>query len=202
MAVVVGEYDPLKGQAELPEAKKEGNELVQRKIAYWVKANSYEVENLLHNNLTDSKGGKVVPQAVHFACHGQPGGVVLNDSSIVIDESIIQGTSMTQENRPFVFINACQVGLSSISLDEYGGLAQAFIKEGCKGFVAPLWSVNDKIAHEMAVDFYKFTLEEHNTVAEALCKLRSKFENTGQANSTYLAYIFFGHPDLLLNVRD
>jgi CHAT domain-containing protein len=96
-------------------------------------------------------------------------------------------------------MNACEVGTSGDTLGSYGGMAAAFLNEGFRGFVAPLWAVNDKLAHKAALKFYKKTLVDKEPVSEALRAVRLDYDPDGpMPSATNLAYIFYGHPDLVL----
>ncbi len=203
LALVVGEY---KGTQALPEAIEEGKELKTVYPAVWLNATRDDLNDLLDDSLR-VEGEPVSVQAVHFACHGavfpadaKYSGIVLSDTGLRLGEDMVIGNKMTQEHQPFVFINACEVGMASETLGAYGGLAAAFLNEGCRGFIAPLWKVNDKIAREIAVNFYKQALVKGDDVSEALRETRRGFSINGTIPaSTYLAYIFYGHPNLVLH---
>lgn len=84
-------------------------------------------------------------------------------------------------------------------LGSYGGMAAAFLNEGFRGFVAPLWAVNDRLAHKIALKFYEKTLDDQEPVSEALRSLRTDYDpDKPMPSSTPLAYVFYGHPDLVL----
>jgi hypothetical protein len=61
-----------------------------------------------------------------------------------------------------------------------------------------LWSVDDAVAQEVALDFYKqaFDTNKPVAVADVLSELRSRFATSPQAS--YLAYVYYGHPDLMI----
>jgi len=61
--------------------------------------------------------------------------------------------------------------------------------------VAPLWSVKDSIAHEVAMTFYQRMKAEPKTpLAEILRDLRKRsYAETG-GEDTYAAYCFYGDP--------
>jgi hypothetical protein len=206
MAVVVGDYHSESGLRPLPEALEEGKTLTKDYPAVWVKGTLTEVASLLDDALTD-KGEKVSPDVVHMACHGEVdpdhpayNGIVLSDTALRMDATIVRGSALGRSTAPLVFVNACQLAQNSGDLlCDYGGLAGAFLTEGCRGFIAPLWSVDDGLAYDTAVDFYRLCLQEHVTVGEAFRRLRGRFtENAAHDQTTPLAYVFFGHPDLQL----
>jgi hypothetical protein len=206
MALVVGDYQAIHGQRELPEAIEEGRSLSKSyPSSVWVDGELTRVDDLLDNRLKDKGEPVGSVQVIHFACHGELSddprynGIVLSDTQMRLDETIIKGYDLMPKAEPFVFVNACQLGQASEILADYGGLAGAFLKEGCRGFVAPLWSVDDKIAREVALQFYKRALDDGVEISEVMRELRSKFDMT-QASppSTFIAYVFYGHPKLAL----
>ena len=61
------------------------------------------------------------------------------------------------------------------------GMPGAFLSEGCTGYVAPLWNVDDTVAREFATEFYAAALEK-DTVAESLRRSGRALAPTGAAN--------------------
>ncbi|MBI4219356.1 MAG: CHAT domain-containing protein [Chloroflexi bacterium] len=205
IALIVGDYAASSGQRPLPKAKEEGKALSERYTTVWLEATEPDLNRLLENRLTE-RGEPVAVQGIHFACHGEVSpdprynGIVLSDRTLRLEPDMIRGSQITRATEPFVFVNACQLGQSSETLTGYGGLASAFLKEGCRGFIAPLWSVNDAVAHEVALEFYERALSKGVPVSEVMRDLRSKFDVKAQSpSSTFLAYVFYGHPKLSLS---
>jgi CHAT domain-containing protein len=98
-----------------------------------------------------------------------------------------------------VFLNACEAGVSGEALLAVGGLVGSFLATGASGFIAPLWEVDDTEAHDIAIEFYRRTFDEGQTVGEAMRAIRSRFRATGGGSATALAYTFYGNPALQLN---
>ena len=199
VAVVIGRYDT----DALPWAVKEGEELAERYGGVPVAADEQEVADLL-NGVLIRDGAPVRPSLLHVASHGevdpanpQYTGIVLT-SGRHLDAGTLRGSRMVRERRPFLFVNACQVGTAAKVLNDYSGLAGAFLAQGARGFVAPLWYVDDEPAHDLALGFYRQTLTEGRTVAAAVRDLRRTYR-PGQTDSpTPLAYVFYGSPLLRL----
>ena len=89
-------------------------------------------------------------------------------------------------------------------LGDYAGMTKAFLSAGASAVVAPLWSIDDKDAHRLALDFY-INSWKGVPPAEILRQQRASFteKNSKQgkpssAGSTNLAYQFFGHPRFVL----
>ena len=157
-------------------------------------------------------GGAPPSDILHFAVHGKydPQGAgegIYLVSGPPIDPFQIRGSDLSTRS-PFVFLNACQVGAGQNLLGNYGGIAQAFLRIGASAVVAPLWSIDDKIAQKIALAFYQSALgsdddangngdagSEHPAVADLLRQARAA---AGQS-PTYLAYQFYGHPSLRLS---
>jgi hypothetical protein len=204
MAVVVGDYKAETGVRPLPKAKEEGTALSDKYGAFWIGGTLAEVDRLLDCTLSE-RGDPVAVELVHFACHGEVdpanpayNGIVLSDSAQRLDPTIVRGSELGRATAPFVFLNACQLAQTTTDLlCDYGGLAGAFLTEGCRGFVAPLWSVDDTLAHDIAVEFYKLVLDDHIAVGEAMRQVRASFVAKPEGSQTTpLAYVFYGHPEL------
>jgi CHAT domain-containing protein len=146
---------------------------------------------------------------LHFACHGEVDldhpestGIILNDGDLRLTPMILRGTRLPRAARPFVFLNACQVGTATTVLSEYGGMAGAFLVEGCRAFLAPLWVVDDVVARDVALSFYAHVLDDGLPVAEAMRRIRSTFGTAAAAGTaTPLAYTYYGHPSLRMHRR-
>ncbi len=123
---------------------------------------------------------------MHFASHGQVStqqqqytGILLSGGRR-LDLLTVEGSRLGEPSAPFVFLNACQVGTASTVLSTYGGSAGAFLGTGCRGFLAPLWNVDDEVAKSIALDFYQRTLGDGQSVGEAVRQIGAGF-GTGQA---------------------
>jgi hypothetical protein len=204
MVVFAGDYSAINGQRPLPLALEEGEKLALRYHALKRSAVTADVNDLL-NDAVSAEGQQVKVDAIHFACHGEVStdpkhnGIVLSDQNVRFGADMVSGSAIGKTSNPFVFLNACQLGLETEGVDgNYGGLAGAFLDQGATAFVSPLWSVDDAVAQEVALDFYKqaFDTNKPVAVADVLSELRSRFATSPQAS--YLAYVYYGHPDLMM----
>ena len=143
------------------------------------------------------------PSLLHFACHGEvtdEGKQVLYlDGEKEFSAVDLYGLPGPEKGipmaQPLVFLNACQVGRPQPGLIGVGGFAATFAEMGACAVVAPLWSVKDAIAHEIAVDFYtKAKKEKSMPFAEILRQQRAKAYDPAVAEDTYAAYCFYGDP--------
>jgi CHAT domain-containing protein len=73
-------------------------------------------------------------------------------------------------------------------------LRQSFIDVDATGVIGTLWSVDDKTAHEVAIEFYEQVLRRPETpFAEILRRIRMRgYEESGQ--DSWAAYCFCGDP--------
>ncbi|HSN85238.1 MAG TPA: CHAT domain-containing protein, partial [Thermoanaerobaculia bacterium] len=192
MAVVSGVYDDPDFRP-LEQAVQETAELESLYGATRVNADFAQVSKCL-------KGDPGV-EVLHFAVHGiyDPKGIqnglILTDKQ-VLRPLYVRGRDLPRT--PFVFLNACQVGTGNAILGDYSGLAEAFLYAGACGVIAPLWSVKDETARQIALDFYR-EIEAGGSPASFIRSERARFKDSPETvSATYLAYQFFGHPRLKL----
>jgi hypothetical protein len=213
MAVVAGDYKSAQNLRPLPEAMAEGELLAQQYRAIPLKATARELTALLEGELP-SNGEKVGVDAIHFACHGAmdpenpfSGRIYLDDASL-LSSDLFRSAAVGRTNGPFLFLNACQVAQAGELLNEYGGFAGSSLRAGFRGFVAPLWNVSDVVARDIALEFYEraFTAggRAATPVASILRDIRAKYLAKAGATpqATYMAYVFYGHPNLVLSRQE
>ena len=210
LAVVVGEFGPSSGFRSLKQAIEEGQQLTQTYQAVWIKGTASEVATLLKGQATN-QGMPLVAQVLHVASHGEVdpdsplnSGVILSDSSVRIDETIVVGSSFARSAAPLVFLNCCQLATASGSSLIEGGLAAAFLQAGARAFIAPLWSVDDTIAKDTALRFYAEALGKGRAVGDVVRELRARYttEFPQHDQTTPLAYAYYGHPALTLTRQE
>jgi hypothetical protein len=96
--------------------------------------------------------------------------------------------------KPLVFINACEVGRAVPALAGIGGFAEIFTEMGAAAVIAPLWSVEDTIAHQVAREFYRRIAENPGArPSEILRDIRARAYRDDHAD-TYAAYCLYGDP--------
>jgi hypothetical protein len=140
---------------------------------------------------------------LHFVCHGSSK-VVVQEIYLESDQTLDSDQILAMEGfksacsskRPLVFMNACEVGRQVPALVGVGGFAPSFIDLGASGVVAPLWSVKDDIAYNVAKEFYEIVLSDgfRYHFAEALQEIRKKAYDPNVAEDSYAAYTFYGDP--------
>ena len=192
VAAVSGVYE-LPGWQRLIDAEAEAADIVRVHRATPVDADIGGILDLLR--------GRPAADVIHFAVHGtydaeEPrDGLILVDGS-ALDPLVVRGIPL--HGHPFVFLNACQVGRGNQLLGDHAGLAAAFLFAGASGVIAPLWSIDDRLARDIAIRFYERALRGE-APAEIMRTERAAFRDTPETtSSTYMAYQFFGHPGLRL----
>jgi hypothetical protein len=194
MIVISGRYEQP-GWSRLEHAEAEAAALVARYHAIGVDAVTDKVVGCLLGN--------PAADVLHFSLHGKydPGsakqGLMLVDGDI-IDPLVVKGGTLTAA--PLVFLNACQVGTGQETLGDYAGLAESFLFAGASAVVAPLWSIDDGVASALAERFYTRAFGGES-VAEIVRAERAAFGTGADPNSsTLVAYQFFGHPEMHLEM--
>jgi hypothetical protein len=193
MSVIAPEY-PV---GPLPEAAKEAQDLVTGYGARPVVGSRLAVTRLLRSRGT---------QLIHFAGHGSYDPANVEDSEIRLSDGTLVPTDLSsasigRSERPFVFLNACQVGETGWDLTQIGGWAEAFCAVGFSGFVGPYWKVNDLVAHKAAGIFYA-TLRDGQTVGEAMQAIRRRFREDDEypGHTSWLAYSLHCQPNVHLQL--
>jgi hypothetical protein len=222
LAALFGRYAPGGNWAPLPKALEEAQYLTQHCRAESFEATLDNIVRVLKGQIPDLPPDWPGVQLIHFAGHGEMGRsdaiastLVMNDGT-PIPAMYFRGATVASKARPFIFLNACQVGAAQRALGNYAGFAGMCMHAGFSGVVAPLWSVNDVIACEVAKRFYDAALvaaasgRSPPSVASIFRELRSErtatYKSKDRATNqdrdystvTPLAYVVYGHPNLVL----
>ncbi|MBC8085870.1 MAG: CHAT domain-containing protein [Phycisphaerae bacterium] len=215
VVAVFGDYASASDVGQLPYARKEAELLEQLKATAFT-ATRDSVVDILENRAMTAAGTHLTPAVLHFAGHGEAGRsptaasfILLNDGS-ALSALAFEVAPTLQQNRPFIFLNACQLGAGAPILGQPGGFAALCVRAMCSAVVSPLWSVNDEVAYQVASEFYGDVLTNGQTVARALFNTRSKsmtvidvVDSAGQTHkkttATRLAYLVYGHPAFRLH---
>jgi CHAT domain len=151
----------------------------------------------------DQELGKQGRSLLHFICHGESGDdggqALLMEKKERLNASFLRAIPGVKKafraSKPLVFLNACEVGRTVPALIGVGGFAEQFMALGASGVIAPLWSVKDSIAHQLAVELYQRMEKEPDTpFAEILRDLRKRSYADEGGEDTWAAYCFYGDP--------
>jgi hypothetical protein len=195
LGVMVGHYEEARSVRPLPRAVEEGKFLQEHYEARTVNADAVALNHMLAGAFED--GFEI--EGLHFAGHGESdptkGTYLMYSDGGRMGVFALGSAPVAAVKDAFLFVNACQVGTADVMLGEYAGLAGLVVGAGFRGFIAPLWSVADDIAQQISLGLYE-TSADGGSVASYLRDVRSKFRQTDAetAHTTYMAYVFFGHP--------
>jgi CHAT domain-containing protein len=137
---------------------------------------------------------------LHFVCHGaadieDDDAIYLDDDEVLRSESLrpLKGfKALCRKRAPFVFLNACDTGRLTPSLTGGAGFPMAFGDRGARAVLAPLWPVEDTLAHDIAIEVYETAPQaDAPPIAGILRRIRA-YEDTDA--DTYAAYAFYGDP--------
>lgn len=134
---------------------------------------------------------------LHFVCHGEPEALLLDNQTTLtanqvagMRDDLMPGWS---ESAPVVFLNACMAAQARPALIGPGGLSRSWTKVGAAAVVAPLWSVRDEVAHEVAKYFYDRVKQDPTArYAEIVREIRARSET--EQEDSFAAYCYFGSP--------
>jgi CHAT domain/Ternary complex associated domain 7 len=134
----------------------------------------------------------------HFSGHGAArskdpnrSAIYLNNKQAFTPEELGGVVRNLGRAKPLVFLNACQVGRSGMSLTDIGGWARQFLYAGASGFVGAYWSVYDQAALNFAKALYDRLLDGV-PIGRATQEARVEVKSDG--DPTWLAYTVFADP--------
>jgi hypothetical protein len=134
----------------------------------------------------------------HFTGHGSfrapdpnRSAMLLENGDVLTPEDLGGVVSNLGLARPLVFLNACQIGRSALSLTGIGGWASQFLRAGAAAFVGAYWSVYDQAAHDFAHAFYDGLLAGL-PIGKAAQEARAEIKPWG--DPTWMAYTIFADP--------
>jgi hypothetical protein len=134
----------------------------------------------------------------HFSGHGSAtapganGAIMLLEDSEVLTPSLLRGEPQNLgRTHPLVFLNACQLGQSAMSLTCIGGWADEFLNAGAGAFIGAYWSVDDTAAYDFAQALYD-RLIIGVPIGRAVQEARTAIK--AGDSSTWLAYMVFAAP--------
>jgi CHAT domain len=161
-----------------------------------------EIRPALFANIESELGSRGVT-LLHVICHGTAGDdgsqAIELDPDETLNDFTLEGMKGVRRavatKKPFVFINACEVGRPAPALVGTGGFAAAFIALGARCVIAPIWSVKDSVAGKAALEFYQQVLDHpERPFAEILRDLRRRAYEGDDVEDSWAAYCFYGDP--------
>ncbi len=210
MAVMAGLYRAESGLRPLPGAEKEAAALAQTYDAVTLAANSLDVKRLLEAQLTHRFQEIGGVEAIHFAGHGEVDANVADGSMLMLSEGrplpsiLFRSARYGGDRQPLFFLNACMIGSGGELLGDMGGFPGNCLRGGFGAVLGALWEVDDAVARQFGLDFWKRVLpvdgSPAESVGEVLRDMRSSYSRAGNQtpSHTWLAYVYYGHPRLTL----
>ncbi len=177
----------------LPFAGSEGDYVLNladaERQATRIPANSLEVRSALASGQYD---------AWHFTGHGgyrspdpNRSAIYLENREQLMPEDLSGVVRNLSVGKPLVFLNACQIGRSAMSLTGVGGWAPKFLRAGAAAFIGAYWSVYDQPAHDFAQALYQRLLAGM-PMGQAVREARLAIRPLG--DPTWLAYTVYADP--------
>jgi CHAT domain-containing protein len=212
MAVMAGMYKAESGLARLPEAEAEASTLQRNYDAVPLPASLQGVKQLLDAKM--SRHGQPIggAEAIHFAGHGDydpatpDSAVVYLSDGAPLFASLFGSARYGGASSPMFFLNACMAGIGDELLGDAGGFPGNCLDGGFAGVLGALWEIDDQLAHQVAIEFWRRALPLGDTEPEPLGailrNLRAKYvpDAVPAPAATYLAYVYYGHPRLTLRL--
>lgn len=145
--------------------------------------------------------GSSAYEGIHFICHGSASRsdadtwpLHLEDHRELIPADLEGEAARWCAAHPLVFLNACEVGQSGLSIAGVGGWAMQFLEAGAGAFIGPMWSVRDSRASLFAESFYRAFLQGVS-VGHATFQARERLRMKFPQDLTWLAYTVFARPN-------
>jgi CHAT domain-containing protein len=207
MAVMAGLYKKKESQLNpLPGAVQEAAEILQAYNALEMPATLGAFTELLDRELKRNFQPVGGADAFHFAGHGyfdpawSDGAVLYLSNGDTLPPILFEGAKYGGEQQPFFFLNACMLGIGGEVLNDIAGFPGHCLRGGFGALLGALWVVDDSVARDVAIEFWRRALAPggaEEPVAAVLRDIRSKYDSKAP-QTTYLAYVFYGHPRLSL----
>jgi hypothetical protein len=214
MAVMAAWYKPEAGLRRLPKAEDEAKSIAQSCRGVPLAASADAMRRLLNGTVDHQFETIGRVQAVHFAGHGDfdpgrpDGSALFLADGTPLRSTLFRSARYGGPHQPLIFLNACMLGIGGELLGDMGGFPGNSLRGGFGAVLGALWEVDDAVAHDIALEFWKRALPEPpargEPVAAILRDLRARYAPDAAAGadavpvSTYLAYVYYGHPRLTL----
>ncbi|PTR33980.1 CHAT domain-containing protein [Luteibacter sp. OK325] len=210
MAVMAAWYKAASGFMRLPMAEAEASTLVTEHGALPLAATEQAMSSFLGASL--EKGFERIGgvEAAHFAGHGDfdatrpDASTLFLESGMPIRSNLFRAARYGGAQQPLLFLNACMLGIGGELLGDMGGFPGNSLRGGFGGVLGALWEVDDEVARTVALEFWQRALPAGPTKGEPvgaiLRDLRCRFASAAGSvpDSTWLAYVYYGHPRLTL----
>ena len=161
------------------------------------------------------KNGFEDVEAVHFAGHGnfdplQPDASALYlENATPLSSTMFRAARYGGDRQPLLFLNGCMLGIGGDLFGDMAGFPSNSLRDGFGGVIGTLWEIDDTVAHDIALDFWKqapLPLAASTAgipVGRALRDTRANYMSSPAASPTpiYLAYVYYGIRDSCCSAR-
>jgi len=208
MATMSALYGATSGLRRLPMAEAEVQALSTRYPGIKLSATAQQMNDLLDAALR-SGAGPLAVQAVHLAGHGDFDPTRPDASALYLEDGKALHSTLFRAARyggscqPLLFLNACMLGIGGDLLGDMAGFPGSSLRGGFGGVLGALWEVDDAVAHDIALEFWRRALPDSpgggETIGSILRDVRAGYQGHGGVPvATCLAYVYYGHPRLTL----
>lgn len=213
MAVMAAQYKAESGLRRLPQAEQEAKDLAKSFDAVLMSASSTALKQLLDAKVEHGLEAIGAVDAVHFAGHGDfdptrpDGSMMFLADGRPLSSMLFRSAKYGQAHQPLAFFNACMIGIGGELLGDAGGFPGNCLRGGFGGMAGALWEVDDTLARDVALDFWRRAMPAPQGLGEPVAAiwrdLRARFAAVGTVppQATFLSYVFYGHPRLTLEAR-
>jgi CHAT domain-containing protein/uncharacterized protein associated with vWA-MoxR-VMAP ternary system len=202
LAVLAPDYaSSVSDLPKLERAVAEAKHMVEEYGAIEVEATEEGVKRLLYAELARKDGCPAEITILHFAGHGSSNPMLPGSAGLFLlsgkrlSPNVFGASLLGKKFGPLLFLNACEAGMPQRLLADDAGFAGVSLRGGFRGFIGPLWSVDDGAAAEVARRFYEATFRGEASVGDVLREIR---RSSPTYDATPLSYVFYGHPRLRL----
>jgi hypothetical protein len=139
---------------------------------------------------------------VHFAGHAEYDPELPDKSGWKCSDKIFSAKNVTEmagtDDMPdIIFSNACHSAISEKwKVDEFSGLANAFLTSGVSHYIGTFWKISDKPGSYFAIYFYQY-LMSGLSIGEAMRLARIQLLNVTTSKEAIIcsySYILYGDP--------
>jgi hypothetical protein len=208
-AAMAAWYTATTGMRRLPKAEDEARALQNSHGCVLLPAKAEPLRDLLNANL--QVGPSRVPiQAWHFAGHGSFDATTPDASALYLEDgkplrsNLFGAAKYGGERQPLLFLNACMLGIGGENLGITAGFPGNSLRGGFGAMLGALWEIDDQVAHDIALEFWKRALPpapaKGEPIGRILRDLRARYVPDAEPApiATYLSYVYYGHPRLQL----
>lgn len=196
------------GATEIPGTTREVEEVHAKAMENGKRALSCEGDEI---SVNDFRRYMEEFSSVHLACHASQNASDPLQSRFLLHKgglSLLSIIQMNLKNADLAFLSACQTSTGEEELsDEAVHLAAGMLEAGYRRVVATMWSISDRHAPAVAVDFYDYLWKNQANKAGgrfdgslsahalhyAVQRLRANLRNSERDLLTWIPYVHFGY---------